>query len=145
MKNKEEKFIKEQIPNSSHQVGDCIYLPHYDPTAPNKVVYKQTPIHSEEFGIYQNKTIGHDKRLENNSEILKTESRNIEHEKIVKQAEMAEIDYRSLTTIEKAILTELASLHKHTIGSLIEELKSRFHAVEIRNTINDMEGSGWLS
>ncbi|MBW4256578.1 hypothetical protein KTG15_02580 [Methanobacterium sp. YSL] len=145
IKNKEEKFIKEQIPNSSHQVGDCIYLPHYDPTAPNKVVYKQTPIHSEEFGIYQNKTIGHDKRLENSSEILKAESRNIEHEKIVKQAENAEIDYRNLTTIEKAILTELASFRKHTIGSLIEELKSKFQTVEIRNTINDMEGSGWLS
>ncbi len=145
IKNKEENFIKEQIPNSSHQVGDCIYLPHYDPTAPNKVVYKQTPIHSEEFGICQNKTIDNDKRLENNSEILKAESRNIEHEKIVKQAENAEIDYRNLTTIEKAILTELASFRKHTIGSLIEELKSRFQAVEIRNTINDMEGSGWLS
>ena len=145
IKNKEEKFIKEQIPNSSHQVGDCIYLPHYDPTASNKVVYKQTPIHSEEFGIYQNKTIGHDKRLENNSEILKAESRNIEHEKIVKQAENAAIDYRNLNAIEKAILTELASFRKHTIGSLIEELKSKFQAVEIRNTIDDMEGSGWLS
>ena len=145
IKNKEEKFIKEQISNSSHQVGDCIYLPHYDPTASNKVVYKQTPIHSEEFGIYQNKTIDHDKRLENNSEILKAESRNIEHEKIVKQAENAAIDYRNLNAIEKAILTELASFRKHTIGSLIEELKSKFQAVEIRNTIDDMEGSGWLS
>jgi Mn-dependent DtxR family transcriptional regulator len=145
IKNKEETFIKEQIPNSSHQVGDCIYLPHYDPTAPNKVVYKQTPIHSEEFGIYQNKTIEHNKTLENNSEILNAESRNIEHEKIVKQTKNAEIDYRNLTTIEKAILTELASFRKHTIGSLIEELKSKFQAVEIRNTINDMEGSGWLS
>lgn len=52
IRNKEEKFIKEQIPNSSHQVGEHIQLPHYDPTAPNKVVYVQTPIHSEEFGIF---------------------------------------------------------------------------------------------
>jgi len=69
----------------------------------------------------------------------------IEHEKIVKQAENAAIDYRNLNAIEKAILTELASFRKHTIGSLIEELKSKFQAVEIRNTIDDMEGSGWLS
>lgn len=145
IKNKEEKFIKEQIPNSSHQVGDCIYLPHFNPTAPNKVVYKQTPIHSEEFGIYQNKTIEHNKTPENNSEILKSESRNNEREKIVKQTENVEIDYRSLTKIEKAILTELASFRKHTIGSLINELKTRFQAVEVRKTINDMEGHGWLS
>ncbi|MCC7559753.1 MAG: hypothetical protein KO318_04905 [Methanobacterium sp.] len=145
IKNKEEKFIKEQIPNSSHQVGDCIYLPHFDPTAPNKVVYKQTPIHSEEFGIYQNTNIKHDKTPENNSEILKTESRNNEREKIVKQSPNVAIDYRNLTNIEKAILTELASFRKHTIGSLINELKTRFQAVEIRKTINDMEGHGWLS
>ena len=145
IKNKEEKFIKEQIPNSSHQVGDCIYLPHFDPTAPNKVVYKQTPIHSEEFGIYQNTTIEHNKTHENNSEILKTKSRNNEHEKLVKQSPNVEIDYRNLTNIEKAILTELASFRKHTIGSLINELKTRFQAVEIRKTINDMEGHGWLS
>lgn len=145
IKNKEEKFIKEQIPNSSHQVGDCIYLPHFDPTTPNKVVYKQTPIHSEEFGIYQNTSIEDDKITENNSEILKSESRNNEHEKIVKQSKNVEIDYRNLTNIEKAILTELASFHKHTIGSLINELKNRFQAVEIQKTINDMEGHGWLS
>ncbi|MDI9435763.1 MAG: hypothetical protein QM396_07125, partial [Euryarchaeota archaeon] len=145
IKNKEENFIKEQIPNSSHQVGEHIYLPHYDPTAPNKVVYKQTPIHSEEFGIYQNKATEDVKTSENNSEILKNESRNIESDKVVKQSENVEIDYRNLTAIEKAILTELASFHKHTIGSLIDELKSRFQTVEIRKTINDMEGSGWLS
>ena len=32
IKNKEEEFIKKQIPNSSHQVGDIIYLPKHDPT-----------------------------------------------------------------------------------------------------------------
>jgi len=145
IKNKEEKFIKEQIPNSSHQVGDCIYLPHYDPTAPNKVVYKQTPIHSEEFGIYQNKAIEDVKTPTNDLEILKSESRNIESDKVVKQSENVEIDYRNLTTIEKAILTQLASYCEYTIGSLIDELKSRFSAVEIQKTINDMEGHGWLS
>lgn len=145
IKNKEEKFIKEQIPNSSHQVGDCIYLPHFNPTAPNKVVYKQTPIHSEEFGIYQNTTIKDNKTPENESEILKSKSRTNEPEKIVKQTENVEIDYRNLTKLEKAILTELASFRKHTIGSLINELKTRFQAVEIRKTINDMEGHGWLS
>lgn len=134
IKNKEENFIKEQIPNSSHQVEDCIYLPHNDPTAPNKVVYKQTPIYSDEFGIYQNTAIEDNKTSENNSEILKNESRNNEYLKIFKQAENAEIDYRNLTAIEKAILTELASLRKHTIGSIIDELKSRFQTVEIQNT-----------
>ncbi|MBF4473914.1 hypothetical protein [Methanobacterium formicicum] len=145
IKNKEEKFIKEQIPNSSHHVEDCIYLPHYDPTAPNKVLYKQTPILSEEFGIYQNTSIEHDTVVKNDSEILKAESRNNAHKKIVKQSDNVEIDYRNLTTIEKAILTELASFHKHTIGSLINALKSRFQAVEIQETIDDMEGHGWLS
>ncbi|AUB59380.1 hypothetical protein BK009_00995 [Methanobacterium subterraneum] len=145
IKNKEETFIKEQIPNSSHQVGDYIYLPHFNPTAPNKVVYKQTPIHSEEFGIYQNTSIECNKTPENNSEILKSESRNNEREKLVKQSPNVEIDYRNLTNIEKAILTELASFRKHTIGSLINELKTRFQAVEIQKTINDMEGHGWLS
>ena len=109
------------------------------------MVYKQTPIHSEEFGIYQNKAIEDVKTSYSNSEILKNESRNIESDKLVKQSENVEIDYRNLTAIEKAILTELASFHKHTIGSLIDELKSRFQTVEIRKTINDMEGSGWLS
>ncbi|MFA0834155.1 MAG: hypothetical protein ACC609_09130 [Methanobacterium formicicum] len=145
IKNKEENFIKEQIPNSSHQVGDCIYLPHFNSTAPNKVVYKQTPIHSEEFGIYQKTPIKDNKTPENNSEILKSENRNNEPEKIVKQTENVEIDYRNLNNIEKAILTELASFRKHTIGSLINELKTRFQAVEIRKTITDMEGHGWLS
>ncbi|MEN6553437.1 MAG: hypothetical protein ABFC34_11215 [Methanobacterium sp.] len=109
------------------------------------MVYKQTPIHSEEFGIYQNTTTEDNKTHENNSEILKTESRNNEHEKLVKQSPNVAIDYRNLTNIEKAILTELASFRKHTIGSLINELKTRFQAVEIRKTINDMEGHGWLS
>ena len=145
IKNKEVNFIKEQIPNSSHQVGEHIHLPHYDPTAPNKVVYVQTHIHSEEFGIYQNNATRDVKTSDTDSEILKNESRNIESDKLVKQSENVEIDYRNLTAIEKAILTELASFHKHTIGSLIDELKSRFQTVEIRKTINDMEGSGWLS
>ena len=71
------------------------------------MVYKQTPIHSEEFGIYQNKAIEDVKTSDSNSEILKNESRNIESDKLVKQSENVEIDYRNLTAIEKAILTEL--------------------------------------
>lgn len=144
IKNKEEKFIKEQIPNSSHHVGDEIYLPHYDPTVPNKVVYIPTSIHSEEFGIYKNNDEEEDLSFKSKVEILKEESRIGDSEKIVKQSENVEIDYRNLTVIEKAILTELASFSKHTIRTLVNELKNRFHDLEIRQTINDMEGNGWL-
>ncbi len=65
IKNKEEEFIKHQIPNSSNHVGDNMYLPYYDLKVPNQVVYKSTPMHSEEFGIYtkkENKTIDKPKK-----------------------------------------------------------------------------------
>jgi Mn-dependent DtxR family transcriptional regulator len=138
IKNKEEEFIKEQILNSSHQVGEEIYLPQYDPIVPNKVVYHQTSIHSEKFRIYRNKTIEEDKKPENNGKILKDESR------IIRQVLGVEIDYRDLDGIEKAIFTELAGFNKHTLQSLIEELKNKFKIADITTTIKEMEAKGWV-
>jgi Mn-dependent DtxR family transcriptional regulator len=138
IKKREEKFLEEQIPNSSHQVSEEIYLPHYDPSVPNKVVYHQTSIHSEKFRIYQNEDRKKDKKSENNGEILKGENR------IIKQAVNTEIDYRNLSVIEKTILTELAGYSKHTLDSLIEALKSNFRKADIVETVRDMEVKGWL-
>ena len=138
IKNKEEEFIKEQILNSSHQVGEEIYLPQYDPSVPNKVVYHQTSIHSEKFRIYRNKTREEDIKSENNGEILKDESR------IIRQVLDVEIDYRDLNSIEKAIFTELTGFNKHTLKSLIEELKDRFKIADITATIKELEVKGWV-
>ncbi len=118
IKNKEEEFIKEQIPNSSHQVGDIIYLPIFDPTLPNKVRYNPTPIHSKEFRIYSKTDNTSDKGPEKSHEILMDINRNGNSDKLVKQAENVEIDYKNLTVIESAILSELVSLMKHTYNSI---------------------------
>lgn len=144
IKNKEENFIKQQIPNSSHQVGDVIYLPHYEPQVPNKVVYNPTPIDSEKFRIYQNKARETGKSNKNPPEILSNKSRNSKEDELVKQALDVEIDYRNLTMVEKAIFTELASLRKHTIGSLIEDLKSSFHEADIAVALTGLRERGWL-
>ncbi len=144
IKKKEEEFIEEQIPNSSHQVGGHVYLPDYDPTVPNKVMYHSTSIHSEEFRIYRNKGNKAFKRAENGSEILKGESRNNKTDRPIKQADDADIDYKNLNLIEKAVLTALASLRKYTSSSLLEEMKDSFSEEEIRLTLGDMERRGWL-
>lgn len=139
IKSKEEDFIKEQIPNSSHKVGEEIYLPNYDPSAPNKVVYPQTSIHSEKFRIYKNKDEKEDKKPESISEFLKNENR------IICQVAGAEIDYKNLNSIEKAILTELVAFKKYTVYSIIEELTSRFNKLDILATIRNMEVKGWVT
>ncbi|MBP2045145.1 hypothetical protein [Methanobacterium aggregans] len=144
IKNKEEKFIKTQIPNSSHTVIDEIYLPRYDPSVPNHVVYNKVSLSSEELRNYR--TNGrHEAKIHNKqSENLIEDNRIENRDKVVKQVDGADIDYRNLTIIEKAVLTELASFSKHSIRSIIKELKDRFHTDEIMSTITHMEGKGWL-
>lgn len=145
IKKKEEEFIEQQILNSPHQVGGHVYLPDYDPSVPNKVVYHRTSINSEEFRIYKNKGNKSFKKAKKDSEILKSESRTNKTDRPIKQAEDAEIDYKNLNLIEKAILTALASLRKYSISSLLEELKDTFSEDEIKLTLGDMESRGWLA
>jgi len=103
------------------------------------VVYHQTSIHSEKFRIYKNEDRKENKKSENSGEILKGENR------IIKQAVNAEIDYRNLSVIEKSILTELAGYSKHTLDSLIDQLKNSFRKADIMETVHDMEVKGWLT
>ena len=85
------------------------------------------------------------KKAKKDSEILKSESRINKTDRPIKQAEDAEIDYKNLNLIEKAILTALASLRKYSISSLLEELKDTFSEDEIKLTLGDMESRGWLA
>jgi Mn-dependent DtxR family transcriptional regulator len=144
IKKKEEDFIEDQIPNFSHQVGDCIYLPEYDPSVPNQVVYNRTSIFSEEFRIYKTKKKEASNHHQENGENLKKKRGNSLKEKIIKTALNADIDYLNLTLIEKAILTSLASLRKYTIQTLIEELKPNYQEQELKLTLEDMDKRGWI-
>ena len=144
IKKKEEKFIKIQIPNSSHQVGEVIYLPNYNHTLPNKVAYTPTHIHSKEFRIYKKnklKTKFTDNKI---SEILTDKNRNNKQDKLIKQSLEVEIDYNNLMVIEKDILTELAGFIKHTINSIVELLKDKYPKTDILSTIQNMESRGWI-
>ncbi len=144
IKNIEEEFIKEQIPNSSHHVGDDLYLPYYDLSVPNKVVYKSTPMHSEEFRIYTKKENKQLKSLKNDDEFLMTKNRISNHSKIIKSVPNNEIDYRNLNQIEITILTELVTMKDHTTESIIEELKSKFSEKDIILTLKEMEEKEWI-
>ncbi|QUH24189.1 hypothetical protein HYG87_10685 [Methanobacterium alkalithermotolerans] len=145
IKEREEKFIKTQIPNSSHQIGEILYLPEYDPRVHNKVVYKPTSISSEEFELCKNKTTETKKQDQKDSLLIKSKKSNPEMDKIVEQNFSAEIDYRNLTLVEKAIISELASLRKFTTRSLVEELRSDFSKEEIILALEDMDKKGWLA
>ncbi len=144
IKNMEEKFIKQQIPNSSHNVGDDLHLPYYDVNVPNKFVYKSTPINSEEFGIYTKNENEQLKSINSDRENLLEEKRNLNSSKIIKSPTSMEIDYRSLNQIEIAIMAELASLKKHTMKSIVEELKSKFSEKDLISTLKEMEEKEWI-
>lgn len=144
IKNKEEEFIKTQIPNSSHTVIDEIYLPRYDPSVNNHVVYNKVYLSSEELRNYRTNGKQIAKTPKTLAKNLIEDNRIGNRDKFVKQADGADIDYRNLTIIEKAVLTELATFSKHTLKSIIKELKDRFHKDEIHFAIKDMEGKGWL-
>jgi len=145
IKKKEEEFIKQQIPNSTHQVGSHLHIPVYDTTVPNKVVYHPTSIHSREFKIYKKKGSKAFKKAKDDSENLKSEKRNDENDQPLKQAEDADINYKNLNLMEKTILTALTGIRKYTLSSLLEELKESFTEDEIRLTLGDMEERGWLA
>ena len=55
IRKKEEEFIKEQFPNTPYKVSEETYLPYYDPSVSNKVVYHRTTIDSVGFGWYKKK------------------------------------------------------------------------------------------
>ena len=144
IKNKEQDFIKKQIPNSSHQVSDVIYLPKYDQKKSNKVVYNPYHVQSKEFGIYSN-TRNTVAKTENTSpEILIEKSRIGNNDKQIKQVANAEIDYKNLTVLESAILSELVNFIKHTYKSIIDVLKPNYPETEIYQTLITMEDRGWL-
>ena len=144
IKNTEEKFIEKQIPNSSHQVGYTIQIPKYDPHVPNKVTYYTTSISSEEFRIYSKKNKEEDKSNIKTPEILPHTNRNRDNHKQIKQAENVEIDYKNITVIESAILSELVNFIKHTYKSIIDSLQSTYSENEINQTLTDMEQKGWI-
>ena len=144
IKNMEEKFIKQQIPNSSHHVGDDLHLPYYDVNVPNKFVYKSTPINSEEFGIYIKNENEQFKSINSDRDNLLEEKRNLNSSKILKSPSSKEIDYRNLNQIEIAIMAELASLKKHTMKSIVEELKSKFSEKDIILTLKEMKEKEWI-
>ncbi|MDP1553282.1 MAG: hypothetical protein Q8M06_09750, partial [Methanobacteriaceae archaeon] len=64
--------------------------------------------------------------------------------KIIKSPSSKEIDYRNLNQIEIAILAELASMKKHTMKSIVEELKSKFSEKDIILTLKEMEEKEWI-
>jgi multimeric flavodoxin WrbA len=144
IKNKEEYFIKKQIPNSPHQVSDVIYLPKYDQKKSNKVVYNQYHVQSKEFGIYSNTINTVTKTEDTNPEILIEKSRIENKDKHIKQATNAEIDYKNLTVLESAILSELVNFIKHTYKSIIDVLKPSYPENDIYQTLITMEDKGWI-
>jgi len=144
IKNKEENFIKKQIPNSSHQVSDVIYLPKYDQTKSNKVVYNAYHIQSKEFRIYSNTRNTVTKTENKNPEILIEKSRIENIDKHIKQASNVEIDYKNLTVLESAILSELVNFIKHTYKSVIDVLKPSYPKDDIYQTLIAMEDRGWI-
>jgi len=46
--------------------------------------------------------------------------------------------------IEIAIMAELASLKKHTMKSIVEELKSKFSEKDLISTLKEMEEKEWI-
>ncbi len=144
IKNKEEDFIKKQIPNSSHQVSDVIYLPKYDQKKSNKVVYNPYHVQSKEFGIYSNTRNTVSKTENTNPEILIEKSRIENNDKHIKQAANAEIDYKNLTVLESAILSELVTFIKHTYKSIIDVLKLNYPENDIYKTLITMKDRGWI-
>lgn len=144
IKSKEEEFIKIQIPNSSHQVSDIVHLPKFDPTVSNKVVYTPISIHSKEFRIYSKKDEQFDKSPKTQPINLMNINRNRDHDKTIKKAENVDIDYRNLTVLESAILSELVNFIKHTYNSIVEALTPKYPENEIYSVLMDMEDKGWV-
>jgi hypothetical protein len=107
-------------------------------------VYKSTPINSEEFGIYTKNENEQFKSINSDRENLLEEKRNLNSSKILKSPTSMEIDYRSLNQIEIAIMAELASLKKHTMKSIVEELKSKFSEKDIILTLKEMKEKEWI-
>lgn len=144
IKSKEEKFIKIQIPNSSHQVSDIVYLPKFDPAQSNKVTYTPISIHSKEFRIYSKKDNKSDKSPKNEPVNLTDIKRNRDNNKTIKKAENVDIDYRNLNMVEIAILSELVNLMKHTYNSIVEALSHKYSKNEIFSALRNMEDKGWV-
>ena len=109
------------------------------------MVYNCTFIHSEEFRIYSKKDNEKDKSTKTEPEILMSISRNRTLDKPIKQTENVEIDYKNLTGIESAILSELVNFIKHTYKSIIEALKPTYSQDDIILTLDDMETKGWIA
>lgn len=65
-------------------------------------------------------------------------------DEIVKLSDDLTIDYRNITSIERNILTCLKDYSEYTYSSLIDELKIYHPKDEIRGTLNDMRGKGWI-